>query len=518
MNEKRTITDEEKIQLAKLFKGLIPNGTLDEDDILWIMNEVENGNRDISFEDFMKAKQERHDKFAAKKSEDPHFCFKCKHQACKPDEEPCKNCSEWPHPGYSTMASKWEPKEETKQENKGNHNTCKTCNYYDIPHCVDNTDFPCGSCVDYNKWTAKEPNEEATGAHFCKDCKFAENPVFKEPCDSCFVWDRDRAFYHKNWQPKVEDARLCTDCKFAETPIFEEPCSSCLKSEDKSKNWQPKDQEEKKTDMNYPEFEDIIDRLKSLDRITFGMKIDTDNEFKRTRSALDHIRERFEEYEKQQKDILKKLNNIELRLDSTFAGFNYRDIFKRLDNIEQVVMKNSVGINTTYEKASAVHDEVCKDEDICKDCNYYGMCSGYKGDMIYCKNFKKKDISSAKEPPKFKVGDIVKVTNDSKNKDFFVCRIKWSEHSKTWNYLISLDLEDISGAFWRTEKWLTKSEDHSEPLFKVGDKVKLKSGNTVYTVLSVGYFICGERKVYRYRISHSETTPHYENENRLVKA
>lgn len=411
MNEKRKITDEEKRQLAKLFKGIIPNGTLDEDDILWIMNEVENGNKDVSFEDFMKAKQERHDKWAATKSEEPHFCFKCKHQTCKADEEPCKNCNEWPHPGSLTMDSKWEPKG------------------------VEDT-------------------------HFCKNCKFAENPIFKEPCSSCFkISNTGDDLYHTNWQPKDKEG------------------------------------EEEENDIKYPEFEEIIKRLKSLDTVTFGIKIDMDNEFKRTRSALDHIQERFDEYEKQQKDILEKLNNI-----------------------EQVVMKNSVGINTTYEKASAVHDEVCKDEDICKDCNYYGMCSSYEGDMIYCKDFKKKDIADAKEPPKFKAGDIVKMTDDPKQNDFFVCRIKWSEHSKQWNYFISSDLEDISSAFWRMEKWLTKSEDHSEPLFKVGDKVKLKAGTTVYTVLSVTHFMCGDRKVYRYRISHSATTPHYENENRLVKA
>lgn len=129
-----------------------------------------------------------------------------------------------------------------------------------------------------------------------------------------------------------------------------------------------------------------------------------------------------------------------------------------------------------------------------------------------------KEISSAKEPPKFKVGDIVKVTNDSRNNDFFVCRIKWSERSKRWNYLISLDLEDISGAFWRMEKWLTKSEDHSDPLFKVGDKVKLKHGKTVYDVYSITYFMHDKKKVYRYKIGHGASTTHYENENRLIKA
>ena len=130
-----------------------------------------------------------------------------------------------------------------------------------------------------------------------------------------------------------------------------------------------------------------------------------------------------------------------------------------------------------------------------------------------------KDIPSmAKEPPKFKVGDIVKVTNDSRNNDFFVCRIKWSERSKRWNYLISLDLENISGAFWRMEGFLTKSEDYSESLFKVGDKVKLKHGKTVYDVYSITYFICNKKKVYRYKIGHKATTPHYENENRLIKA
>lgn len=141
-------------------------------------------------------------------------------------------------------------------------------------------------------------------------------------------------------------------------------------------------------------------------------------------------------------------------------------------------------------------------------------------DMKYVTQVKevKKDISSAKEPPKFKVGDIVKVTNDSRNNDFFICRIKWSEHFKRWNYLISLDLEDISRAFWRMENWLTKSEDHSEPLFNVGDKVKLKHGKVVYDVYSITYFMCNKKKVYRYKIGHGASTTHYENENRLIKA
>lgn len=129
-----------------------------------------------------------------------------------------------------------------------------------------------------------------------------------------------------------------------------------------------------------------------------------------------------------------------------------------------------------------------------------------------------KDIFLGKPEPKFKVGDIVKVAHDTKHKDFFVCKIKWSERSKRWNYLISLDLEDISGAFWRMESFLTKSEDYIEPLFKVGDKVKLKHGKTVYEVYSITYFMCNKKKVYRYKIGHKATTPHYENENRLIKA
>lgn len=442
MNEKRKITDEEKRQIAKLFKGIIPNNTLDEDDILWIMNEVENGNTDISFEEFAKAKKER----------------------------------------------------------KGSHKTCKTCEYYYIPYCVDDNNFPCRSCISHNKWTAKKSEEP----HFCSKCKYQTRKADEEPCKNCNEWPHPGSLtMDSKWEPKeAEDAHLCKDCKFAEKPVFKEPCSSCFKWEDNCaiyhKNWQPKDkEEEEKDDVKYPVYDEQYFRQK-----------------------LAHIKTDIKDVSDRLTSLTTGLIEDDLKNRDRFAYIDRRmdDILEKLNNIEQIVMKNSVGINTTYEKASAVHDEVCKDEDICKDCNYYGMCSGYEGDMIYCKDFKKKDISSAKESPKFKVGDIVKMTDDPKHDDFFICRIKWSEHSKQWNYLISLDLEDISSAFWRMERWLTKSEDHSEPLFNVGDKVKLKAGKTVYTVLSVTHFMRGDRKVYRYRISHSATTPHYENENRLIKA
>lgn len=70
-------------------------------------------------------------------------------------------------------------------------------------------------------------------------------------------------------------------------------------------------------------------------------------------------------------------------------------------------------------------------------------------------------------------------------------------------------------------KCVTQVKDISvrpEPLFKVGDKVKLKHGKTVYEVYSITHFICNKKKVYRYKIGHKATTPHYENENRLIKA
>lgn len=447
MNEKRKITDEEKRQLAKLFKGLIPNGTLDEDDILWIMNEVENGNRDVSFEDFVKAKKERHDKFAAKKSEEPHFCFRCKHQTCKPDEEPCKSCSEWPHHGSLTMDSKWEPKEDKEYEK-----------------------------------------------HLCKDCKFVDDPVFEEPCSSCFVFDRDNGYYHKNWQPipdKSEEDEIeteleerCCNCKHSGKAFIDEPCKTCIR----------------KGNHKYFEKKDIVD-AKDKVNASFGLKNYKSNivipqlggvekKIDKLTEALESVNSKLDILDQRAHDLRKHLILKEMKCITQVKEAE-KDILEKLNNIEQVVMKNSIGINTTYEKASAVHDEVCKDET--------------------------KDIY-VRPAPKFKVGDIVKVSNDTKHRDFFVCVIKWSDRSHRWIYLLSEKLEDISEAFWKYDDWISKSDDHGQPLFKVGDKVKLKAGKTVYTVLSVTHFMCGDRKVYRYRISHSATTPHYENEDRLIKA
>lgn len=512
MNEKRKITDEEKRQVAKLFKGLIPNGTLDEDDILWIMNEVENGNRDISFEDFMKAKQEGHDKCATKKSEEPHLCSKCKYQDCKAYEEPCKNCCEWIHFGDYAMDSKWEPKEEEPH-------FCEKCKHFT---CKENEE-PCKSCNEIihlgsltmdSKWEPKE--EKAEEPHLCKYCKFVEDPVFEEPCSSCFVFDRDEGYYHKNWQPvdkkeeeeeeKESEDICCLNCKFSSLTFADDPCKRCLKLDtnqpkglkhtcfekgkfycykckhgnehfydepcksclingnhinfeakesvvikDNSPSFGPnmmKEEEIKISDST------IIRSIKSHQINLEKANHTIEDKIDKLTEALESVNSKLDILDQRMHDLRQHQILKDMRCVTQVKGAN-KDILEKLDNIEQVVMKNSIGINTTYEKASAVHDEVCKDEDICKDCNYYGMCSGYEGDMIYCKNFKKKDISSAKEP---------------------------------------------------------------EPLFKVGDKVKLKAGKTVYTVLSVTHFMCGDRKAYRYRISHSATTPHYENEDRLIKA
>ena len=492
MDEKRKITEEEKKQLAKLFKAMLPNNVLNEDDILWIMNEVENGNKGVDFDVFMKAKKERecqktcstckyydipynpddvapcrscvrYDKWEAKE-EEPHFCFKCKHQICNANEEPCISCNEWPHSGYLNMTSKWEPKEEEKEDRR------------------------------------------------CADCKHEFCPGHKEPCYSCFKIDGDnKKLNHQNWEPKPEEedkkdiqenqpVRLCGKCKHHAKKITEEPCLSCGFHHE---NWEEENISKDIQDTIFPEFERIFVALESLDNVILGMKVDINRQFEasnrtfaRTRSAMERIQERFEEYEKQQKDILEKINNI-----------------------EQVVMKNSVGINTTYEKTSAVHDEICKDEDICKDCKYYGMCSGYEGDVVLCKNFKKKDLPAE---PLYKIDDIIRLKKF--NKDIFVITgVHWSDAQEKWIYRYR-EIDKPNGRIFSCYEFSIAGlvESNPKPEFKVGDKVKLKAGKTVYTVLSVSSVKASynDRKIfYRYTLGREgRKTKMTEYESRLRKA
>ena len=328
MDEKRKITEEEKRQLAKFFKTMLPNDTLDEDDILWIMNEVENGNKDVDFDEFMKAKKVR--TLVAKKTDEPHFCFKCKYQTCKSHEEPCRSCNEWPHSGYLNMTSKWELKE-------------------------DNQDI-----------------------HLCKDCKFVENPVFKEPCNSCFSFDDSDNIYHKNWLPK------------------------------------PKEEEKEEDDVKYPVYDAQYFRQK-----------------------LAHIKTDIKDLADQNKDISDRLTSLTTGL--------IEDDQKNCDRFAHIDRK----MDDILEKLTEVDSKL----------------------------------------------DIL----DQRMHDF-------RKHQILKDMKCVTQVKDV------------KIDIPTEPLFKVGDKVKLKSGKTVYTVISITHFMCGNKKVYRYRITHPATTPHYENENRLVKA
>ena len=318
-------------------------------------------------------------------------------------------------------------------------------------------------------------------------------------------------------QPKVIESKdiRCKNCKNCVLSIKDDPCKRCLE-------W----------DIDQPlgfrhtcfEKKDIVDaRDRSMD---FGPNMIRQEEFKIPDSIkmiidqnmkpsivfpqLDGLKEDIKTYHDDTEKYLTGFSGWLTRIETKVNTIKSHqvDLEKANHAIEDKIDKLTETLESVNSKLDILDQRMhdFRQHQILKDMK----CVTQVKDI--------KEISDAKEPPKFKVGDIVKVTNDSRNKDFFVCRIKWSEHSKQWNYLISLDLEDISGAFWRMEKWLTKSEDHSEPLFNVGDKVKLKHGKTVYEVYSITHFICNKKKVYRYKIGHKATTPHYENENRLVKA
>lgn len=400
-------------------------------------------------------------------TEELHFCLTCKYQTCKPDEEPCKSCNEWPHLGCLTMDSKWEPKE-------------------------------------------GDP-------YLCKDCKFAENSMFKEPCCSCFKREGIEALYHMNWQPKVEkDDVVHKDPSMNFGPNM----MGSVKIKNNINDIFGIDGIKKKIDELSESLESINAKIVILDK-----HIDDIREHQIMKGCiLDRSDEKLDDMQKDIHRLLSKVDMLDcLVKDSKDEKEPEKDIsrpepkFKVNDEVQVV--------NDIFRMTYTIERMYWCDGPAYYRGYWYVLRSSsdrigrhVQEDLLIPFKQENKDISSVKEPPKFKVGDIVKVTNDSRNKDFFVCRIKWSEHSKQWNYLISSDLENNSYAFWRTEKWLTKSEDHSEPLFNVGDKVKLKHGKVVYEVYSITHFMHNKKKIYRYKIGHGASTTHYENENRLIKA
>ena len=317
-------------------------------------------------------------------------------------------------------------------------------------------------------------------------------------------------------QPKVIESKdiRCKNCKNSSLQIWEDPCKNCLELDTD----QP---------MAYRhtcfEKKDIVDaRDRSMD---FGPNMMRQEEFKIPDDILvmidqnkrpnlvipqlDDIEKRIKNFAKAEKaayDIL--ASNINC-LKSTANTIKSHQI-----NLEEANHAIENKIDKLTEALESVNSKLDILDQRMHDLRQHQILK----DMKCVTQVKEAEDISVRPEPKFKVGDIVKVAHDTKHKDFFVCKIKWSERSNRWNYLISLDLEDISGAFWRMEGFLTKSEEYVEPLFKVGDKVKLKHGKVVYDVYSITYFMCNKKKVYRYKIGHGASTAHYENENRLINA
>ena len=369
------IDTELKKKFAAFIKANLSSNYMSEEDIIWILDECDKGNKP-TYDDFVKARRQSKNI----ESEEIHFCSKCKHQSCKPDEEPCKTCSEYPHPGYLSMDSKWEKKDTVVHK-------------------------------DNSPWFG--PN-------------MMREEEFKIP-------DSIKMIIDQNMKPSIV----------------------------------------------FPQLDGLKEDIKTYHDDTEKYLTSFSGWMTRIETKVNTIKSHQVDLEKANHAIEEKIDKLTEELESVNSKLDILD--QRFHDLRQHQILNDIKCVTQVKEAE-------------------------------------KDISSAKEPPKFKVGDIVKVAHDTKHKDFFVCKIKWGERSKRWNYLISLDLEDISGAFWRMEGFLTKSEDYIEPLFKVGDKVKLKHGKTVYEVYSITYFMCNKKKVYRYKIGHKATTPHYENENRLIKA
>lgn len=467
------IDTELKKKFAAFIKANLTSDSMSEEDIIWILDECDKGNKP-TYDDFVKARRQPKNI----ESEDIH-CQNCKNSLLTFADDPCKNC---------LMPDDHQP--------TGFVHTC---------------------------FDKKEKETEVN----CCECKNSDVKWYEEPCKTCI-----RTGIHKYFEKKdivdAKDRSMDFGPNMMRQEEFKIPDSIKMIID---QNMKPS--------IVFPQLDGLKEDIKTYHDDTEKYLTGFSGWLTRIETKVNTIKSHQIDLEKANHAIEESLESINAKLDildQRMHDLRQHQILKDMKCVTQVK-----DISVRPEPKFKINDEVQVLSDLIKVkytitdifwSNGPTSANGYYY-VVERPNVKKhvhedklipfkqesKDIPSmAKEPPKFKVGDIVKVTNDSRNNDFFVCRIKWSEHSKQWNYLISLDLENISGAFWRMEKWLTKSEDHSEPLFNVGDKVKLKHGKVIYDVYSITYFMHDKKKVYRYKIGHSASTTHYENENRLIKA
>lgn len=321
-------------------------------------------------------------------------------------------------------------------------------------------------------------------------------------------------------QPKVIESKdiCCYNCRNLCKSFDEEPCKNCLITDER----QPFLFRHPYFVDKHPHFEEKETVVHKDDSPLFGPNMMRQEEFKipdsiqimidqnkkpnLTIPQLDGLKEDIKTYHDDTEKYLTGFSGWLTRIETKVNTIKSHQI-----NLEEANHAIENKIDKLAEALESVNSKLDILDQRMHDFRQHQILKDTK-----CEDTEK-DIPVRPEPL-FKVGDIVKLTHDTKHRNFFVHKIKWSERSNRWNYLISLDSEDISGAFWRMEGFLIKSEDYIEPLFKVGDKVKLKHGKVVYDVYSITYFMHDKKKVYRYKIGHKATTPHYENENRLIKA
>lgn len=124
---------------------------------------------------------------------------------------------------------------------------CKNCKYAELSVNRE----PCCFCDRYgthNKWQPKEEKEvdkKESEDKGCDGCKYIL-PILNEHCFGCYQASLSSGKKYTKWQPqeaepvkekKVE--KYCMNCKFANKTREEEPCNHCVISD--HTEWQPCD-------------------------------------------------------------------------------------------------------------------------------------------------------------------------------------------------------------------------------------------------------------------------------------
>ena len=324
----------------------------------------------------------------------------------------------------------------------------------------------------------RQPKNIESGDIRCKNCKNSSLHIWEDPCKNCLKLDMDQpsGLRHTCFEKKdIVDARD-SSMDFGPNMMRQEE----FKIPDSIKMIIDQN---KKPNLVIPQLDGIEKKIKDFakaekaayDALTSNLNCiqSTENTIKSHQINLEKANHAIEEKIDKLTETLESVNSKLDILDQRMHDFRRHQILKDMKCVTQVK-----DISERPEPKFKVDDEVQVVADVFR--------IKYTIERIYWSN------------------------GPASSRGWWY--VLESSSDKTRRHV----QEDLLILFKQEEKDISDAKEL--PKFNVGDKVKLKHGKTVYDVYSITYFMHDKKKVYRYKIGHSASTTHYESENRLIKA